>query len=207
MKNQKKWLLLIATLLALLVWLAFFWEPLASSEKAMGTALSASPAADAAAQTHFTLNSPSGPVSLSDYRGKVVLIYFGYTFCPDVCPTSLAALAQAFSALTPKELEQVQGFLISVDPERDSMEVLKIYVPYFHPNLIGLSGTPEQVAQVARQYGARYMKQKPNADGLYAVDHSSFTYLIAADGKLAARLPHGTSPQQIVDKIRPLLKP
>ncbi|MEI7613265.1 MAG: SCO family protein [Betaproteobacteria bacterium] len=207
MKNQKKWMLLIATLLAILLWLAFFWEPQATLDKGMGAALSSSPAADTTAKTSFTLNSPAGPVSLSDYRGKVVLIYFGYTFCPDVCPTSLAALAQALSALTPKELEQVQGVFISVDPERDSMEVLKIYVPYFHPSLLGLSGSTEQVAQVARQYGARYMKQKPNADGLYSVDHSSFTYVVAPDGKLAARLPHGTSPQQIVDKIRPLLKP
>ncbi len=205
--TQKKWLALIATLLALLLWLAFFWEPQASSDKGLGAVFSTSPAADGATPSDFTLNSPAGPVALSDYRGKVVLIYFGYTFCPDVCPTSLAALAQAFAALAPKELEQVQGVFISVDPERDSMEVLKIYVPYFHPNFIGLSGSPEQIAQVARQYGARYMKQKPNADGLYAVDHSALTYVLDRDGKLAVQLPHGTSPQQIVDKIRALLKP
>ena len=205
MKNQNKWIVLIGILLAVLCWLAFIWEPSTGSDPKY--AVSAAADKPASTQTEFTLQSPAGPVSLSDYRGKVVLIYFGYTFCPDVCPTSLASLAQALSALTPAELEKTKSFLISVDPERDTPDVLKVYAPHFHPSITGLSGTPEQIAQVARQYGARYMKQKPNSDGLYAVDHSAFTYVVAADGKLAARLAHGTTPQQIVDKIRPLLKP
>lgn len=157
-----------------------------------------------------------GPFSLTDhtgrtrtdaeFRGKLLLVYFGYTFCPDVCPTSLSSLAQALSALTPVELAQVKSFFISVDPDRDTMAVLKAYAPFFHPSLVGLSGTNEQVAQVARQYGAFYMKQKPDANGLYSVDHSSFIYVIAPDGKLAASLPHGTLPTQIVDMIRSQFK-
>jgi protein SCO1/2 len=153
----------------------------------------------------FTLQSPNGPVSLPDYRGKVVLLYFGYTFCPDVCPTSLSTLAQALSALTPAEMEKVKTFFISVDPERDTMDVLKVYAPFFHANIVGISGTTGQVEQVARQYGVRYMKQKPDANGLYSVDHSSFTYVVAPDGKLAASLPHGIPPVQIAATIRSLL--
>ncbi len=207
MNNQKKWIALIACLLTLLLWLAFFWEPAGGSGSTLKNTPGASTVKNTAPNTEFTLTGPSGPVSLSDYRGKVVLIYFGYTFCPDVCPTSLASMAHALSALTPAELANTRSFLISVDPERDTPEVLKVYAPHFHPSLTGLSGTPEQIAQVARQYGVRYMKQKANADGQYSVDHSSFTYVIAGDGTLAARLPHGTTPQQIVDKIRPLLTP
>jgi protein SCO1 len=157
---------------------------------------------DAPTGGDFTLQSPDGPVSLADQRGKVVLLYFGYTFCPDVCPTSLSTVAQALSALTPDELAKVKSYFISVDPERDTMDVLKAYAPFFHPGIVGISGSSEQVARVAQLYGAVYMKQKPDANGLYSVDHSSFIYVIAPNGKLAATLPHGTLPTQIVDMIR-----
>ena len=203
--NRKLWITAITSLAAILIWLAFFWQPVTQTDRAPGQSHAALQVAETPAGGDFTLQSPAGKFSLVDYRGKVVVVYFGYTFCPDICPTSLATLAQALSTLTSSELKKVQGLFISVDPERDTMDVLKIYVPYFHPNLLGISGTPEQIAQVARQYGARYMKQKPNADGLYSVDHSSFTYVIAPDGKLAASLPHGSPPQQIVDMIRKLL--
>lgn len=205
MKNRMLWITLITSLFIVLLWLAFFWEPGAPQAKMQGQPHVQLPVAETPTGGDFMLQSPTGAVSLADYRGKVVLLYFGYTFCPDICPTSLAVLAQALSALTPDELEKVRAFMISVDPERDTMDVLKIYAPYFHPGITGITGSPEQVAQVARQYGARYMKQKPNADGLYSVDHSAFTYVVAPDGKLAASLPHGTPPEQIVDKIRSLL--
>jgi protein SCO1/2 len=153
----------------------------------------------------FTLQGPNGPVALQDYRGKVVLIYFGYTSCPDVCPTSLSQMAQAISGLEAAERERVQGIFVSVDPERDTPARLKEYAPFFHPAMIGVSGSTEQIAAVARQYGASYMKQKPNAEGQYAVDHSSITYVVAPDGKLVASLPHGATPAQIAEKVRPLL--
>ena len=206
MNHKTAWIVLIVALACALVWLAFFWTPgelpsvLRNQAHTQFQPVETSPGGD------FTLQSPDGPVSLVNYRGKVVLLYFGYTFCPDICPTSLSTLAQALSALTPDELEKVKPFFISVDPERDTMDVLKVYAPFFHPHLVGISGTSEQVAQVARLYGARYMKQKPDADGLYSVDHSSFIYVIAQDGKLAASLPHGTLPTQIVDMIRSQLK-
>jgi protein SCO1/2 len=205
MPKDKLWLAVIIVLCGLLLWLAFFWQParpLASAESTHQTP----PTGSSQAGGDFTLQSPGGPVSLADFRGRVVVIYFGYTFCPDICPTSLALLGQALAELTASELKQVQGLFISLDPERDSLDVLKIYPSHFHPAILGLNGSPAQIAQVARQYGVRYMKQKANADGLYAVDHTSFTYVIAPDGKLAASLPHASSAQQIVAMIRAQLR-
>lgn len=204
-RNDQAWWAAIIVLAGLLLWLAFFWQParpLAIADSAHQTP----PSVDAPAGGDFTLQSPGGPVSLADFRGRVVIIYFGYTFCPDVCPTALALLGQALSELNASELKQVQSLFISIDPERDSLDVLKIYPPHFHPAILGLNGSPAQIAQVARQYGVRYMKQKPNAEGLYAVDHTSFTYVITPDGKLAASLPHATSAQQIVAMIRAQLR-
>ncbi|SDI29668.1 SCO family protein [Propionivibrio dicarboxylicus] len=203
MTQRPFWLALTLALAALLVWLAFFWQPMPDS--------AASPTAPTSADLprggNFRLDSADGPVALADFRGKVVALYFGYTFCPDVCPTALVGLAQAFAQLTPAELERVKGLFITVDPERDTLDVLKVYVPYFHPSITGLRGTPEEIARTAALYDVRYMKQKGDGSGPYPVDHSSFTYLVAPDGRLAARLAHGTPPEVIVDKIRALLKP
>lgn len=205
-KNRILWFSTIGLLLAALVWLAFFWSPdgttLFGGERPGHSVVLASKAPTGG---DFVLQGADGPVALSAYRGKVVLLYFGYTFCPDVCPTALSLLAQAMSGLTPDELKNIQGIFISIDPERDTMEVLKAYSPFFHPQIVGASGTVEQVANVAQQYGASYMKQKPDSDGRYAVDHSSFTYVIDTEGKLSAVLAHGTPPQKIVEKVRALL--
>ena len=105
----------------------------------------------------FTLQSPNGSASLHDYKGKVVLLYFGYTFCPDICPTSLGFTTQALSALTPDELKKVQMLFVTVDPERDTLDKLKAYTAYFHPSVLGLTGSPEEIAKVARLYGAMYV--------------------------------------------------
>lgn len=207
MNRKTIWIALIAMLAGVLVWLAFFWTPDGLQSATQGKAHVQLQQAEAPAGGDFTLQSPDGPASLADQRGKLVFLYFGYTFCPDVCPTSLSALAQALSALTPDELAKVKSWFISVDPERDTMDVLKVYAPFFHPSIVGISGSSKQVAQVAKLYGARYMKQKPDADGLYSVDHSAFIYLVGPDGKLAASFPHGTPPQQMVDMIRSQLKP
>ena len=192
----------ISFLAGALVWLAFFWSPAGDdrSNGDSGVIASAAPIGG-----DFALQGPDGPVALADYRGKVVLLYFGYTFCPDVCPTALSLVAQALSGLSPAELEKTRGIFVSVDPERDTSEVLKAYAPFFHPNIVGITGSADQVAKVARQYGASYMKQKPDSDGLYSVDHSSYTYVIDTEGKIAAILPHGTPPQAIIDKVRAVL--
>lgn len=154
----------------------------------------------------FTLQAAgSAPFRLSDLRGKVVLLYFGYTACPDVCPTNLATLAAAIKQLTPQEQPQVQAVLISVDPERDTNERLARYAAHFHPSFIGVTGTAGQIAQAAQQYGVAYRKVDSGSAMGYLVDHSAETYLLDKTGKLIQRLPHGSTPQQVVDAVRPLL--
>lgn len=145
----------------------------------------------------FTLSSSAGAVRLSDFRGKVVLLYFGYTFCPDICPTSLAATARALKELSPEAAAQVQTIFVSVDPARDTPEHLKEYVAFFHPSILGVTGTDQEVAAAARPYGVVYARHEATGAGGYVVDHSAYTYLVAPDGHLAARLPHA-APARVV---------
>jgi protein SCO1/2 len=201
MKSRYVYLAAAAIVVGALVWLAFFWQASSSAPPGRGQPFSQAPAGG-----DFHLKGPDGRVALADYRGKVVVIYFGYAFCPDVCPTSLAAVAQAFSLLAPAELERVGGLFISLDPERDTTEILGNYAPFFHPAITGVTGSSAEIAQVARQYGVFYAKQKTDANGAYTVDHSSLTYIVAPDGSLAASLPHNTSPEAIAEAIRALLK-
>ncbi|MCW8987873.1 MAG: SCO family protein, partial [Gammaproteobacteria bacterium] len=112
----------------------------------------------------FVLQSAEGPVSLSDYKDKVIVLYFGYAFCPDVCPTSLGLLSLALQKLKPEELKKIQAFFISVDPERDTVDKLKTYTAAFHPSIKGITGTKEQLADIAKRYGVMYMKvNMPNS--------------------------------------------
>lgn len=156
----------------------------------------------------FTLTSTHGLVSLHDFSGKVVLLYFGYTTCPDICPTNLGNLAEAMHLLTPEEQNQVQVLMITVDPERDTQEKLDTYLPYFDKHFIGLTGAPEQISEIAKQYGAVYQKAAIGEGALgYAVDHSAFTYLINQQGKLIQQLPHATTGPAFAQAIRALLVP
>ena len=189
----------IAVLLAALVLgLAFFWYP-ELPERPL-------PLAAMPEGGDFTLQSADGPVALRDFRGKVVLLYFGYTYCPDICPTSLAATAEALKELTPDELAQVVVILVSVDPKRDTPARLKEYARFFHPTIVGVTGTPEEIAAVAKRYGVFYAEQKvATAGDGYVVDHSADTYIVAADGKLAGKIAHATAPDQVAAIIRKYL--
>jgi protein SCO1/2 len=183
----------------LLVWLVLFWNPEAPNEPAHQTlALSEKPTGG-----DFSLRSHQGRMNLADYRGQVVLLYFGYTWCPDICPTNLGLATMAFNELEADELERVQFLFVSVDPQRDSLERLKEYTDYFHPKILGITGSADEVAQAARRYGAAYRKvdQGQSATG-YVVDHSADTYLIDPRGKLVATLPHNTPPEIILRQIR-----
>lgn len=154
----------------------------------------------------FTLQSSTGPVSLSDFRGHPVVMYIGYASCPDVCPTSLAVMAQGFRRLDETEQSKVRGIFISVDPERDTPQKLADYSAFFHPNLVGLTGSHEQIDQVVRQYGAYYRIAKLDNSALgYAVDHSSRFYLIDADGQLREVLSHSVTPDELAAKLHGLL--
>ena len=194
-------LVVIAGLLATLVLgLALFWTP-ELPERPL-------PKAAMAAGGDFTLESASGPVSLKDYRGKLVLVYFGYTFCPDICPTSLASTAEGLKQLKPEEAARVAMIFISVDPERDTPSRLKEYVEFFHPSLVGVTGTPENLAEIAKRYGVFHAKQKvETAGGGYVVDHSADTYVVGPDGRLVGKIAHATPPDQVVVAIRKHLNP
>jgi len=154
----------------------------------------------------FVLQSAEGPVSLSDYKDKVIVLYFGYAFCPDICPTSLGLLSLALQKLNTKELDKVQALFVSVDPERDTVEKLKIYAAAFHPSIKGITGSKEQIADIAKRYGVMYMKvDMPDSAMGYAVDHSSRYYVVDSDGKLKKFIEHGTSPDEIVATLRSVM--
>lgn len=150
----------------------------------------------------FVLQSAAGPVDTKALRGKVLLVYFGYMNCPDICPASMASGAQALTALTPEERAKTKMIMISVDPDRDTPAGLKDYAAFFHPEMIGVTGTAAEIEAVAKAFGAGYIKQPPDASGAYAVDHSAHTYLVDPDGTLAATLPMGTPTADVVAAIR-----
>lgn len=195
---------LIALLAAAIAGVALFWQPASSPA---GRPHAALPAGTPPAGGDFTLQSAGGPVSLADYRGKVVLVYFGYTYCPDICPTSLAATAQALGRLEPAEAARVQTIFISVDPDRDTPARLKDYGAFFHPSIIAATGTPQQIAEVAGRYGVSYAIHRSGGESNYVVDHSALTYVVAPDGRLVGTLPHAASPALVVAEIRKWLSP
>jgi protein SCO1/2 len=154
----------------------------------------------------FTLYSSQGEFSLQQLRGKVVLLYFGYTKCPDVCPTSLAVISEALNELSSEELKSVQSVFVSVDPERDTFKVLDEYVSYFHPNILGVTGSASEIAQVAKRYGVEYRKVELEGSAFgYAVDHSTVTYLLTPEGDLRYLLAHQTPSFVILEAIRYVL--
>ena len=131
----------------------------------------------------FTLTDGAGrTVTDRDLRGKYLLVYFGYTFCPDVCPTTLNQVADALDRLGPKA-DRLQTLFITVDPQRDTAKVVADYAAAFSPRIMGLTGTPAQIAAVAREYRVYYQVQKPAAGGEYTVDHSSLLYLMDPQGQ------------------------
>ena len=137
----------------------------------------------------------------ADFHGRLVLLYFGYTYCPDICPTDLAQIALAIDRLGSAG-DEVQPLFISVDPERDTPGVLAPYVAMFHPRLIGLTGTPEEIRAVADAYLAYYARYTPPGGGPYLIDHTGFTYLLGRDGGYLGFFPPGTSADRMNEIIR-----
>lgn len=146
----------------------------------------------------FTLLGHMGQmVSLNDFRGQLVVLYFGYTVCPDVCPTTLAELRRAREVLG-QSADQVQVLMITVDPERDTAEVLADYVTHFDPTFIGLTGTPDEIAAVATYYGVFYERREEEDSALgYLVDHTATQMVIDQEGHLKVVYPFGTSAEDI----------
>lgn len=155
----------------------------------------------------FTLQSSDGPVSLKDYRGKEVVLYFGYTSCPDVCPTSLGMLSLALRKMTAKERDNLQVFFISVDPERDTLQRLHDYAKAFHPKIMGITGSAQEIADVAGRYKVLYKKVEMPGSALgYSVDHSSIYYVLDRNGALQKLIYHGTPVDKIVSDLREVLQ-
>ncbi len=154
----------------------------------------------------FTLQSIDGDVSLSDYKGKVSLLYFGYTFCPDVCPTSLSRIGAAFKKLNEEELKSVQGILISVDPDRDTPQKLADYTKYFHPQIVGITGTKEKIDEIAARYDVKYRKAEGTTAASYLVDHTAYIFVLDKTGKIREYLPHAVEVDRAVEVIRKLIQ-
>ena len=194
--------ILISVLGAILIWVIFFWSPLTKSDAAEHQALelSATPVGG-----DFSVEILNKDLALTDLRGKVVLLYFGYTQCPDICPTNLSLMTQALNQLSEDELAMVNGLFVSVDPERDNTTRLEEYVKYFHANIIGATAEQDKIDEITKMYGAAYRIVEGDSAMGYTVDHSSYTYVIDKKGKLRYTLEHATPSAKILEVVRQLL--
>jgi protein SCO1 len=182
----------IAILLSFLVFGLFFFQ----MKKPKTVTLSPTPTGG-----NFTLHSVHGSVSLSDYKGKLVLLYFGFLSCPDVCPTTLSVYSQAFKELDARTLEQVQFLFIDVDPERDTLDALQKYTAFFHSQFLPISGSLSEVEQVAKLYGATFRKVPLSSGMKYTIDHTASVFLIDGEGKFIESIPHGTTHTEVKNTI------
>jgi protein SCO1/2 len=154
----------------------------------------------------FTLTDESGKtVHDTNYRGKYLLVYFGYTYCPDLCPTGLDGIAHALDQLGP-DARKVQPLFITVDPARDTPEKLKKYIASFDSDIVALTGTPEQIADVAREYQVYYAKGDNVEDGQYLMDHSNLIYVMDQQGKFVTSFPEDMDPSAMTEALRTLWK-
>lgn len=185
-------ILLVAAIVAVL----FFWHPRFEEEL---LAPSAPTGGD------FRFLSADGEKNLHDFSGQVVLLYFGYTYCPDICPTALSTIAGALEKLNANERRQVKVLFVSVDPERDTLPHLSEYVRFFHPDIVSaLVVPPGDLPEVAKRYGVFYQRV-PGQTVDYAVDHSADTLVLDQTGKMVGSLPHGVEVDTVVDTLRRLL--
>jgi protein SCO1/2 len=157
----------------------------------------------------FTLVDHTGAtVTDADFRGKAMLIYFGYTFCPDICPASLQVMAAALDRLDPEERARIQPILITVDPQRDTVDQLAQYVssPAFPDGLVGLTGSEEQVAEAARAYRVAFRRAGEAGSDDYLMDHTSIVFLMDSGGGFADVFTHGTDPQAMAARLQDFLE-
>jgi protein SCO1/2 len=153
----------------------------------------------------FSLTDHTGkPRTLADFRGKVVVMFFGYTQCPDVCPTTMAEMATVMKDLGPAA-DKVQVLFVTLDPQRDTRELLAQYVPAFDKRFIGLYGNAEQTATVAKEFKIFYSKVPGTTPGSYTLDHTAGSYVFDRDGKLRLFVRNGQDPRSIAHDIRQLL--
>jgi len=158
-------------------------------------------------QYDFTVDTIDGTVTKDSFKGKALAIYFGYTYCPDVCPTSLSSLAQALSELPKEKSKEIVGLFISVDPDRDTLKNLQAYSKYFHPSFMGGTSTKENIDNITSRYKSYYKKiELENSAMGYSVSHTSFIYLFDKDGKFKAKVDHFSDPSKIKESLEEVLK-
>jgi len=151
----------------------------------------------------FTLTNHNGQiVTEKSYDGKYLLVFFGYTFCPDVCPTALTTVSNTLDLLG-DSADKIMPLFITVDPVRDTPAHLKEYVSYFHPKLVALTGTEDQIKSITKAYRVYFAKTQTNKDDLedYLMDHSSITYLMGPNGNFVEHFSHGMEPEKIAERL------
>ncbi|NRF66776.1 SCO family protein [Aquincola sp. S2] len=153
----------------------------------------------------LALSDPNGqPRTLADFKGKVTVVFFGYTQCPDVCPTTMAELAEVKRALG-ADGAKVQGIFVTIDPERDSPELLKAYVGNFGPDFVGLRGTPDQLKATAKEFKVFYAKVPGKTEGSYTMDHTAGSYVFDTQGRVRLFTRYGSGSKALVDDLKLLL--
>ncbi len=200
MLKKNRWIF-IAGLIAGLAVVALWGIPRLKPHSFYGTVMQSPDEAP-----DFTLQSSAGgTLSLEDFRGKVTLLYFGYTFCPDVCPATLAEVSKAMDILG-DDAEKVQLIMISVDPRRDTPAALNEYVAHFHPSFIGATGSEEEIAKIATLYGVFYEKHEGTEATGYLVDHTATVMVIDQNGHLKLIFPFGAPADEIAKDLAYILK-
>jgi cytochrome oxidase Cu insertion factor (SCO1/SenC/PrrC family) len=184
-------------LIALATGLSALWFAGERRPTGSGTALIGGP---------FSLVDHTGKrVTNKDFAGKYMLVFFGYTFCPDVCPSELQVMSAALDKLGPAA-DRITPVFVTIDPERDTAEVLKAYVANFHPRLVGLTGTPEEIAAMAKAWRVYYGKPKSEEGKQdYLMDHSTFLYLMSPDGTFVKHFEYGTDSAALARDLRAAL--
>lgn len=186
---------------ALQVLLLALAVPLAGCDRAAVPEISAIDASGESLPEDMVLTDHTGkPKRLTDYKGKIVALFFGFTQCPAVCPTTLAEFAQVYRQLGP-DADQVQVLFVTIDPEQDTQQLLAEFMPTFDPRFIGLRGTAEQTRRVAEAFKVSYVKVPAKA-GDYTFDHTTYVFLLDRSGRLRLRVPHGQSAAALVSLIR-----
>ncbi len=190
----------------LALWVALLAAALAGCQPAPpAPSFQATDISDAAFARDFRLTDHNGQTrALADFRGKAVAVFFGYTHCPDVCPTTLSDFAAALQQLGPLA-DRVQVIFVTVDPERDTPELLREFVPAFDPRFLGMYTDAESLARLAREFKVVYQKTSVKAEDDYLIDHSAGTYVYDPQGRLRLLMPYGSSPDAIAQDLKVLL--
>ena len=152
----------------------------------------------------FSLTDDKGETKTDkDFRGRYMLIYFGYTYCPDVCPTALQSMTEAVDRLAPETQAKITPIFITIDPERDTAKQLNAYVENFPPRLVGLTGTPDQIAQTARLYRVYFGRAKDEREESteYLMDHSSIIFLMNPEGEYVTHFTHASTPEKMAERL------